>query len=578
MGESYVQLSHILGEGSGTIHCIDQGLINIDRKCEPRYVENDHASLLRHADFIGPKMGSIAAKRVGKKRAWFYHEKLFDGRRNSKHGQHRSIQPFFSQSCTSTRVLSSVVVAFMTMQIAFFLLIVQRHHNNHGMINNDADVQSVSLMSSFRVPLLTPPSLPPPPRAITLIFGTKGELANHLHSIAHALRVKEWVESKYPHLTVLLQAEHRDDNKWHTVLPLLTQCFPVLRENIEFWQGGVWMSEPIDITSTHSGRQHQWELRSSRSNASAQHQMQEARAKVSSRYTEMERIQQQWLTNNGFSASNLHMDHCLGNDQDYKNRSCWTRKLNFVLRMHREQEQWNQGLPRTPHLPSEPKYPTTESRLKYVSLPFLRTDTWSFYEQFSDEYYNMIRRWFAMNQTDPLCCPTHDQLPDRDEIVFHYRNFYRERFDNVADEVNATQLQFLLESRSLQSSSSISKQKIALLSRYSADLYPYVKHLGQLSPIPYETRIIENGTGTSDFCFLQQSQFYLIGVRRSSFVRWAAMLGHSKVLIYLVNHSSVVGAVVPENGKVNHQPYIEKIPCTGWHRHIERFSCVVMHF
>jgi hypothetical protein len=65
------------------------------------------------------------------------------------------------------------------------------------------------------------------------------------------LRIKQWIERKYPHLTVMLQAEHCDDMQWFKVPPIFTQFFPALRYNIEFWQGGRWMSEPIN---THGAR------------------------------------------------------------------------------------------------------------------------------------------------------------------------------------------------------------------------------------------------------------------------------------------------------------------------------------
>jgi hypothetical protein len=65
------------------------------------------------------------------------------------------------------------------------------------------------------------------PRNVTLIVGTRGEMANHLNSIAHGLRMKQWIERMYPHLTVLLQAEHRDDMMWFKVppgLPTMLSC------------------------------------------------------------------------------------------------------------------------------------------------------------------------------------------------------------------------------------------------------------------------------------------------------------------------------------------------------------------
>jgi hypothetical protein len=60
----------------------------------------------------------------------------------------------------------------------------------------------------------------PPPRNLTVIICTQGEMANHLHLLAHSLRLKYWIESMFRHITVMLQVEHHDDKKYYTVLPL----------------------------------------------------------------------------------------------------------------------------------------------------------------------------------------------------------------------------------------------------------------------------------------------------------------------------------------------------------------------
>jgi hypothetical protein len=52
-------------------------------------------------------------------------------------------------------------------------------------------------------------------------------------------------------------------------------------------------------------------------------------------------------------------------------------------------------------------------------------------------------------------------------------------------------------------------------------------------------RIVTNQTGVQDFCFLQSAQKELVGVAKSTYVRWAAYLGNAtRARLYAVVHDN----------------------------------------
>jgi hypothetical protein len=400
-----------------------------------------------------------------------------------------------------------------------------------------------------------------PPRNLTLIFSTKGEMGNYLNSISHALRIKHWIESKYPHLTVLLQAEHRDDYKWHGVSEAVTKCFPVLRKNIEFFQGGNWMKLPIvpaNTTLSHQVRRTITRKEKRKYGSTEAYKLAHDRYLSRyhrSRYDIVSKHQEKWLKSRKFNATTaLHFGycgHCWDADDEWERPcwkasspgSCWKRKMGVVLRMHEEQARrrsHKKGPQVLPLLAPEPPYPSSEPPLKYVSLPYLRADEWSFGTPFEGSYYDSVREWFAMDHDNPSCCPPSSMLPAPDEIVWHYRNFRGENEELLQrgfHELNPQQaLKYIFEPVAANRSSANGNAplKIAMVSRFPNDLNPFVEEL-KTSRYRFDVRVLENGTATSDFCFLRHTQSLLVGVHISSFLGWSAILGHPPTLVYIVN-------------------------------------------
>jgi hypothetical protein len=426
-------------------------------------------------------------------------------------------------------------------------------------------------------------SSPRRPRNITLIVETKGELGNHLNSLAHGLRVKHWIESEYPHLTVLLQAEHRDDHKWHTVAATLSQCFPVLRDNIEIWQGGTWMRGPINTESLRKVRV--WKMHK----LLAKNRNIDEYIFDDSRYDHMQKLQDDWLRSHGLDRNTtLHMDHCpSAMHRTHTFSKCWESTLEMVLQMHQQQDAnltWTAAQTSSssrndfsaPLLVPEPLYPSHEPPLKYVSLPFLRTGAWSFGVPFQGEYYDLVRKWFALNESDPRCCPPPHELPEPDEIVWHFRNFQGERPELVEEgfvEVSPPQAaKYLFEPLAAQQpvNARTTPIKIAMLSRFPSDLRPYADTISQ-SPSPFQVRILENGTVASDFCFLKNARRSLYAVHLSSFAGWASFLGHAPIHLYVVNDTFTNKRAVR-----NKKSFMDGVGRMGWIRENSRFSLSII--
>ena len=68
--------------------------------------------------------------------------------------------------------------------------------------------------------------------------------------------------------------------------------------------------------------------------------------------------------------------------------------------------------------------------------------------------------------------------------------------------------------------------KIAITSRFGGD--DVAPHVSALEERGLQVRVIENQTGTQDFCFLWSAKKELVGTRVSTFVDWAAFLGQAK--------------------------------------------------
>jgi hypothetical protein len=77
--------------------------------------------------------------------------------------------------------------------------------------------------------------------------------------------------------------------------------------------------------------------------------------------------------------------------------------------------------------------------------------------------------------------------------------------------------------------------KIAMTTRWHNPLSQ--AYVDALMARGLNVRIVTNQTGVQDFCFLQSAQKELVGVAKSTYVRWAAYLGNAtRARLYAVVH------------------------------------------
>lgn len=75
--------------------------------------------------------------------------------------------------------------------------------------------------------------------------------------------------------------------------------------------------------------------------------------------------------------------------------------------------------------------------------------------------------------------------------------------------------------------------KVAITSRIASAVSEYVSALKKKGLV---VRVIEGQSGVEDFCFLLRAQKELIGIERSTFARWAAILGDAETArLYMVD-------------------------------------------
>ena len=160
-------------------------------------------------------------------------------------------------------------------------------------------------------------------------------------------------------------------------------------------------------------------------------------------------------------------------------------------------------------------------------------------DQLINEFYSKgLPQYFAFDNETKIssgCCSR--QIPEKDEVVFHYRSFIKDlpinhhhmhwggaelRPDNAA--------KMLLES--LPNGS-----KVALVSgRSDMDRVLAYKHAFQNST--FSVRVIRGKKSIHDFCFLAFAQAGLWGTIQSTFIRWASLISTDlqNATLYGVNY------------------------------------------
>ena len=97
--------------------------------------------------------------------------------------------------------------------------------------------------------------------------------------------------------------------------------------------------------------------------------------------------------------------------------------------------------------------------------------------------------------------------------------------------------------------------KVAITSRFEDGLQPYVDALARRG---IQARVVSGQSGVEDFCFLLHAKKELVGVTKSTFFAWAALLGNATVIrAYQANAIPGPGG---KGGSLGKRPYFWKLP------------------
>lgn len=304
-----------------------------------------------------------------------------------------------------------------------------------------------------------------PKRKISLVVRLRGEMANHLSLLAFGKGVQLWIQEHHPHITVELVGERQSGTKWKSAVGALRQCFPNLR-TLDF-QGGKWNPDFI---------QRRDQLKA-------------------------------WIGEEKF-REHIILD---GGDTDCGTVElfCLNDRLSFLL------ELLDQDVPG--HVLSN--MTLEEQRQNSYSLPFLITNQLASFDVIVDQYYDAIKEWFEFDWE--ACCSAFE--PSQEEVAFHLRNFQAEMkhhaekgYEEIAPKQLANELLAHIPNGT----------QVAIASRGSDFVQNYPKALTDRGLVPRRTP--ESHTGVEDFCFLLKVQRELFGTMRSTYTRWAALLGRAK--------------------------------------------------
>lgn len=325
----------------------------------------------------------------------------------------------------------------------------------------------------------------------TLIIQLRGEMGNHLSAIAHGMGVK-WYASRVfgmdlqpllRHQVLTIGSQDEDSPKWKPTSETLRQCFPNLR-SWNFDRGSTWRE-----------------------------------------FYDSDRQQRQWLP----PLTRKYLGYINGRpwqgvisrrDPQPAEPQDWNRTLSILQTLwHRVDRPASKVFS-----PSFSQSGSTNNDM--VSMPFLLSESLE-NTMVVDQYLDHLRNLFQFDFGS--CCG--DQSPDEDEVVLHFRNFITELpgSDSGLEDVSPRQTAEVLLQHLGKG------DKVAITTRvHNEQLQRYVDALTSRG---LQVRVIEGQSGPQDFCFLLQSKKELVGNFQSTFVFWAAMLGHTQMILLYTRDS-----------------------------------------
>eukprot|EP00980_Cylindrotheca_fusiformis_P012719 scaffold3108_cov152-Cylindrotheca_fusiformis.AAC.10 len=314
-------------------------------------------------------------------------------------------------------------------------------------------------------------------RLPTIVVQLRGELGNHLSSIAHGRGIQLYALEVFGLETNLLLRHQvlpdgiTSNPKWEPTKQTLQRCFNF--SDWDFSRGGRWKE-----------------------------------------FDERRRQQERWLDFLNMkkldSINGRRMNGLFFKDNQPIRADDIDRSLETFLQQLSRKDR--------PTLPLSAK----------ISLPFLLSESLD-NNLLVDRYYGYFQNFFKLDQS---CCGNVE--PEADESVFHFRNFETEmpNHKGTLQEGSPNQTAFVLFGH-LQAG-----DKVAIATRFNNANAK--GHADALKSRGIQVRILEGQTGVQDFCFLTKAQKELVGNYQSSFAFWAAVLGKArKSFLYTLDSPSL---------------------------------------
>jgi hypothetical protein len=164
-----------------------------------------------------------------------------------------------------------------------------------------------------------------------------------------------------------------------------------------------------------------------------------------------------------------------------------------------------------------------------VSMPFLYSREFLGIDPLADRFYEENKEFFRFDES---CCKI---KADPDENVFHFRNFKKEmpkRWNSYGfHEANPVQVAHILFGHLKEG------DKVAIVTRFEGETaQPYVDALEARG---LKVRVVDGQDGPADFCFLLSAQKDVVGMMKSTYLRWAGYLGNAtRVVAYTLASSN----------------------------------------
>jgi len=326
----------------------------------------------------------------------------------------------------------------------------------------------------------------------TLIIQLRGEMGNHLSSIAHGMGFKWYAEEVFGfefevllrHQTLGTGEKMQDSPKWKPARDSVKKCFP----NLQGW---------------NFDRGAQWQ-----------------------EFLDSENRQKEWLP----LLTRKYLE--------YVNGRPWMGVTEKRDEQPAEFQDWNKTLTTLQSLWQRADRPMSKEFSSFflfrdkgdhakVSIPFIRSESLE-NTLVLDNYIDRLKALFAFDFD--RCCG--EKVPKEDESVFHFRNFATElpNFNYGLEDVSPNQTANVLLQH-LQPG-----DKVAITTRFNNE---YLNQQVQaLQAKGLQVRVIAGQSGVEDFCFLLRSQKEVVGNYQSSFALWGGMLGDAKAVRFYTIESA----------------------------------------